>query len=91
MKKSTRLFITGSVQGMFFRQYIKEHADKNSLKGYVRSLEDGRIEIFLEGAPENVDDMVQICKRGPRHANIRSVEEKQENFQDFKEFKILRI
>ena len=75
MKKSTRLFITGSVQGMFFRQYIKEHADKN----------------FLKGDTENIDNMVQICKRGPRHANIRSVEEKQENFQDFKEFKILRI
>lgn len=91
MKKSLRLFITGSVQGIFFRQFIKEHADKNSVKGYIRNLEDGRIEIFLEGDSENVEAMSSICKRGPQHAHIRKIEEKPEIFQDFKEFKILRI
>jgi acylphosphatase len=91
MKKSIRLLVNGTVQGVFFRQFIKENADKNDLKGFVRNLEDGRVEIFLEGDSESVDSMVSICKRGPQHALIRSVEEKQESFQDFKEFKILRI
>lgn len=91
MKKSIRLFITGAVQGIFFRQFIKEHADKNNVKGYVHNLEDGRVEVFLEGDLQNVENMLQICKRGPRHANIRTIEEKPETFQSFKEFKILRI
>lgn len=91
MKKSIRLFIKGSVQGIFFRQFIKDHADKNNIKGYVRNLEDGRVEIFIEGDSEKVENMVQICKRGPNHAQIRNVEEKKESFQEFKEFKILRI
>lgn len=91
MKKSIRLFITGAVQGIFFRQFIKEHADKNNVRGYVRNLEDGRVEVFLEGDLQNVENMLQICKRGPRHANIRTIEEKPETFQSFKEFKILRI
>ena len=91
MKKSIRLYITGSVQGVFFRQFIKDNADKNKVRGYVRNLEDGRIEIFLEGNLENVDNMIQICKRGPSHSQIRSVQEKPESFQSFKEFKILRI
>jgi len=91
MKRSLRLFITGSVQGIFFRQFIKDHADKNSVKGYIRNLEDGRIEIFLEGSGEDVEAMSSICKRGPQHANIRKIEERPETFQDFKEFKILRI
>lgn len=91
MKKAVRLLLTGTVQGIFFRQFIKEHAEKCKVKGYVRSLEDGRVEVFLEGNPDNVKDMMEVCKAGPRHANIRNVEEKQETFQDFKEFKILRI
>jgi len=91
MKKSIRLFITGSVQGMFFRQFIKENAEKNNVRGYVRNLEDGRVEIFLEGNIDSVDGMMSICKRGPQHAVIRNVEEKEEKFQDFKEFKILKF
>ncbi len=91
MKKSLRLFITGSVQGIFFRQFIKDNADKNNVKGYVRNLEDGRVEVFLEGDGEAVENMKSICKRGPQHAQIRNVEEKLESFQSFKEFKVLNI
>ena len=91
MKKSVRIFITGSVQGIFFRQFVKENAEKNGIKGYVRNLEDGRVEVFLEGNVDSVGTMISICKRGPQHAQIRSVEEKDEKFQDFKEFKILRF
>ncbi len=91
MKKAIRLYITGSVQGIFFRQFIKDNAEKNKVKGFVRNLEDGRIEIFLEGNGEDVDAMISICKRGPQHSQIRTVEEKEERFQDFREFKILRL
>ena len=91
MKKSVRLYITGSVQGIFFRQFVKDNAEKRNVRGFVRNLEDGRVEIFLEGAMDDVDSMISICKRGPQHSQIRSVEEKPERFQDFKEFKILRF
>ena len=91
MKKAARLFISGTVQSVFFRQFIKEHADKNKVKGFVRNLEDGRVEIFLEGDMESVDSMISLCKRGPQHAQIRSVEERPESFQYFKEFKVLKI
>lgn len=91
MKKSIRLYITGFIQGIFFRQFIKDHADKNNVRGYVRNLEDGRVEVFLEGNKKDVEDMIEICKNGPKHAKIRNLEEKEESFQDFKEFKILRF
>ena len=89
MIKSTRLTIIGSVQGVFFRQFIKENADKLKIKGYVRNLEDGKVEVFLEGQNEDLDAMIAICKRGPQHSQIRNVDEKSESFQDFKEFKVL--
>ena len=91
MKKSVRLTISGTVQGIFFRRFVKDHADKNNVRGFVRNLEDGRIEIFLEGDKENVENMIAICKRGPAHSNMRKIEEKEEKFQDFKEFKIMGI
>ena len=91
MKKSVRLFITGSVQGVFFRDFIKDNAVKGNVRGFARNLEDGRVEIFLEGDGESVDSMAEICKRGSPHSQIRNVETKEEKFQDFKEFKVLNF
>lgn len=91
MKKSVRLYISGTVQGVFFRTFIKENAEKLGIKGFVRNLEDGRVEVFAEGNPEEIRKMIDICKKGPKHSEIRSVEEKEEKFQDFKQFKVLHI
>ena len=91
MKKSIRLYVTGTVQGIFYRGFVKENAEKINVKGFVRNLEDGRVEVFLEGNPEEVKKMIELCKKGPKHSMIKSVEEKVERFQDFKTFKILHI
>ena len=91
MKKSFRLYITGTVQGIFFRIFVKENAERYNVKGFVRNLEDGRIEIFLEGNSEDVNKMIELCKKGPKHAQIKKVETKEEKFQDFKTFKVLHI
>ncbi len=91
MKKAVRLFITGSLQSLFYRQFIKEHADTHNVKGFLRQREDGRIEIFLEGTTTEVDAMLPICRQGPKHAIIRNIEQRAERLQDFKEFRILRF
>ena len=91
MRKSVRLYIEGTVQGVFFRAFIKENAERHNVKGFVRNLEDGRIEVFLEGGTEDVDKMIALCQTGPKHSDIRNVEIKGEKFQDFKTFKILHI
>ena len=91
MKKSMRFLITGSIQPVFFNQFIKENAEKLKIKGFVRKLEDGRIEIFIEGDSNSIDKMTPICRRGSPHSMIRKIEEKDERFQDFKDFKILNF
>ena len=91
MKKSLRLYVTGIVQGIFFRKFIKENAERYNVKGFIRNLEDGRIEIFLEGNTNEVNKMIELCKKGPKHSQIRTVDIKPEKFQDFKEFKILYV
>ncbi len=91
MKKSVRLYINGTVQGVFFRMFVKENAERCNVKGFVRNLEDGRIEVFLEGDADGVNKMIELCKKGPKHAQIRNVEIKPERFQGFKVFKMLHI
>jgi acylphosphatase len=91
MKKSVRIYISGTVQGLFFRQFIKDNAERNNIRGFARNLDDGRVEVFIEGDNENVDKMVDLCQKGPKHAKIDNVEIREEKFQDFKEFKVLHI
>lgn len=91
MKKSVRLYVDGTVQGIFFRAFIKENAERYDVKGFTRNLEDGRVEVFLEGNIDNVNKMIELSKKGPKHSKIRGVEVKPERFQDFKSFKILHI
>lgn len=91
MKKSVRLYIEGTVQSVFYRAFVKENAERHNVKGFVRNLEDGRIEIFVEGSHEDVNKVIELVKKGPKHSEIRKVEEKPEKFQDFKTFKILHI
>jgi acylphosphatase len=91
MKKSVRLYIEGSVQGVFYRAFIKENAERYNVKGFVRNLEDGRVEIFLEGNANDVNKMIEIAEKGPKHSEIKNVQIKPEKFQDFKSFKILHI
>ncbi|MBU3907449.1 MAG: acylphosphatase [Nanoarchaeota archaeon] len=91
MKKSIRLYITGTVQEVFFRAFVKENAERYNVKGFVRNLEDGRLEVFLEGDANDVNKLIELCKQGPKHSQITKVEEKEEKFQDFKEFKVLHF
>lgn len=91
MKKAVRLYIDGTVQGIFFRQFVKDNAERFNIRGFVRNLEDGRVEVFAEGEMENVDNLIELCKKGPKHSQIRRVDIKEEKLQDFKEFKILHI
>ena len=91
MKKSVRLYIDGTVQGIFFRKFIKENAERYNVKGFVRNLEGGKIEVFLEGDANSVNKMIELCKKGPKHSQIRNVEMRAERFQDFKVFRVLHI
>ena len=85
------MYIDGTVQDVFFRGFVKENAERHNVKGFVRNLEDGRVEVFLEGNNTDVDKMVELCKKGPKHANIKGIDIRPEKFQDMKTFKILHI
>ena len=83
--------VKGTVQGVFFRNFVKENAEKLKINGFVRNMEDKSVEVFAEGEIDNVDKLVMICKTGPKHASIKNIKVQEAKFQDFKEFKVLHI
>jgi acylphosphatase len=91
MKKAVKVYIFGTVQGVFFRTFIKERADKLGVKGYVRNKEDGTVEAWFEGNAKDVDKMVEECKKGPPHSQIKRLDIVDEHLQEMKDFKIIRF
>lgn len=69
-----RLFISGRVQGVAFRYYTQAEAGSLGLGGWVRNLQDGRVEVLAEGPSERVEQLVQWCHRGPRGARVDAVD-----------------
>lgn len=68
------MFVSGQVQGVFFRAECASRARKLGLGGFVRNLPDGRVEAVFEGDPTAVDAMVEWCHRGPRWAQVERIE-----------------
>lgn len=70
-----RLLIRGRVQGVWFRGSTKEQAARvGTLKGFVRNLEDGRVEAAVQGPAEAVDALVSWCHKGPDGARVEEVQ-----------------
>jgi len=85
-----RLFVTGKVQGVFFRQSLKVMAKKNDIFGWVKNLKDGRVEAVLEGNEENVSRLVEWAHGGPANARVEDVEIRNEKFSaEFSKFDVL--
>jgi acylphosphatase len=87
--KRIRVLISGRVQGVFFRAYTKEEAERLGLKGWVRNLPDGRVEALFEGEEKAVAEMLKWCHRGSPASVVTKVETFEEPYTgEFKDFKI---
>jgi acylphosphatase len=70
---TVRVRIEGRVQGVGYRYWAEEVAGELGLAGWVRNRRDGSVEALLSGAPENVTEMLDRCRGGPRAAKVTSV------------------
>jgi acylphosphatase len=66
--------VTGSVQGVFFRAWTRQQADRLDVRGWVRNLPDGSVEAHLEGPEGAVHHMIQLLGRGPPRARVDDLE-----------------
>jgi len=85
--KQTHLYISGKVHGVGFRQFVKSHARRLGLFGWVRNLPDGRVEAVIQGEKDEVDELIAFCHKGPMLSEVKSVEileeEMDTKFHDF--------
>ncbi|MEM2123664.1 MAG: acylphosphatase [Candidatus Bathyarchaeia archaeon] len=68
------IYISGNVQGVFFRYETRRVARELGVSGWVRNLPDGRVEAVAEGEEEAVEKLIQFCRRGPPAAIVTKVE-----------------
>jgi acylphosphatase len=89
MKVRCHIFVSGKVQGVFFRQNTLEKAKALGLKGWVRNTQDGRVEAIFEGEKEKVEKILEWMKIGPPLARVENVEIRFEDFKgEFNDFEI---
>jgi acylphosphatase len=74
-RQAKRFFVSGNVQGVGFRYFAKRAADWLGLTGYVRNLDDGRVELYAVGLPEQVAKLRPELESGPLGANIEQIHE----------------
>jgi acylphosphatase len=89
MMVRAHIFISGRVQGVFFRAETENKANRHNLMGWVRNLPDGRVEAVFEGEKAKVDAVIEFCRRGPPGAYVSRLDITWEDWTgEFKEFRI---
>jgi acylphosphatase len=67
---SRHLVVSGRVQGVGYRDALRDEAQKRSVTGWVRNRRDGSVEALVQGAPEGVDAVIAWARRGPSMARV---------------------
>lgn len=70
-----RFFISGVVQGVGFRFFAQRSSAKHQVRGYVRNLEDGRVEVWAEGDEKAVNEFKGDLAAGPAYSRVTRLEE----------------
>ena len=81
-------FVRGRVQGVGFRDYAQRMATMLGLTGYVRNLDDGRVEVYATGTPDKLSELSGLLRRGPRWSDVHGVEEREAACEHYSDFQI---
>ena len=85
----THIYISGKVQGVFFRACTRDKARELGLKGWVKNLMDGRVEAIFEGEDKAVEDMLDWCRKGSPHSIVIRIEVNEEPYTGkFRSFEV---
>jgi len=84
------VFVSGRVQGVYYRASTRDAARDRGVDGWVRNLDDGRVEAIFEGAPDAVEGMVEWCHTGSPAADVDDVEVEYETPESESGFRVRR-
>ena len=91
MKARVHVFVSGRVQGVFFRIETRYEAKKRNVAGWVRNTSNGRVEAIFEGERDDVEKLIKFCRSGPASARVTKIDVQWKEYTgEFKAFKIRR-
>jgi acylphosphatase len=91
MTQRVKLYVTGKVQGVYFRVYTKEEANRLGLTGTVKNLKNNGVEIIAEGEKKKLDKLIEWTKTGSPNAKVENVSVKFcDATSEWKNFGIIR-
>ena len=73
-RTARELVIHGRVQGVFFRAFVRDAADRAGVAGHAENCADGTVAVHLEGAPDDVAQVERVCRSGPEGAHVERVD-----------------
>ena len=79
-------YVSGRVQGVWFRAFTRENARTHDVKGWAKNLADGRVELMLEGTAADVDRVLDAVRTGPPHAKVTDLLQQRVPCQGFTDF-----
>lgn len=86
--KQAHVFISGSVQGVGYRFFVKSWARTFGVAGWVKNSPEGKVEAVFQGEEKSIEDLIAKCRKGPFLAEVKEVavswEEVDEGFGDFR-------
>jgi acylphosphatase len=89
-KVRAHIFVSGHVQGVFFREKTRRVAEELGIFGWVKNLSDGRVEAIFEGEKDKVEKMISWAGKGPPFSKVSSLDVGWEDYKgEFKGFKII--
>ena len=80
MKSKAHMFISGRVQGVYFRDFTRSHALNLGLTGWVRNCSDGRVEALAEGERLDLDRLITLLGEGPPSSRVDDIHVKWEEY-----------
>jgi acylphosphatase len=83
-----RVVAHGEVQGVFFRDSVRERANAQGVSGWVRNRSDGAVEAVLEGEPDAVERVLQFYESGPPEARVEDIEMEDEEPEGLSGFEV---
>ena len=89
-RRRVHVYVSGRVQGVYYRATTRDTARDHGVDGWVKNLDDGRVEAVFEGDPDDVEAMIDFCHEGSSRARVDDVDVTEEEPGSLDRFEIRR-
>ena len=76
------------MQGVGFRYFVQQAAKELGVRGWVRNVDDGSVEVYAVGTPEQLSELAGLLRKGPRWSEVRGVDEEEAPLEDHSGFSV---